>query len=389
MIKAGTGKSSAPEARKAGEEACREALAKIGGKADLVIVFSTVNYDQTEVLKGVKTESKNALLAGCSSIRGIVNGVGLDNAVVIMAVASDKITFQVGVGKRAKENSKGAGRMLAESLSSKEISVLMVFLEAVGVNGSAVVRGIQEGSRKNLPIIGGMASDASTFTKTYQYYEGQVLTDSVVGIGLSNGFAYGVGAQHGWESIGLPVKVTKSKGSVIQEINHKPAIKFFEGFFGEKAKQLEKPLSRICYVYPLGMNIKGSAELLIRNAFVATKKGEIVCAGEIPQGSEIRLMLGDKEKAIKAAKKAAECAKKQLKGARPKAIFVFDCAARYMLLGSQADEEIKAIQAVLGEEVPLVGFYTYGEQAPLRGVLGPECRSMFHNETMTLFVLAE
>jgi hypothetical protein len=100
-------------------------------------------------------------------------------------------------------------------------------------------------------------------------------------------------------------------------------------------------------------------------------------------------MLGDPDKAIQAAKEAAENALSQLKGAKPKAIFVFDCMARNKLLGARIGEEILAIQNVLGKEVPLIGFYTYGEQAPLGGVLGPECFSVFHNETVALLVLGE
>ncbi|PIP22151.1 MAG: hypothetical protein COX38_02180 [Candidatus Nealsonbacteria bacterium CG23_combo_of_CG06-09_8_20_14_all_39_25] len=58
-------------------------------------------------------------------------------------------------------------------------------------------------------------------------------------------------------------------------------------------------------------------------------------------------------------------------------------------MGSRIGEEIIAIQNVLGKEVPLIGFYTYGEQAPLGGVIGPECFSVFHNETMALMALGE
>lgn len=389
MIKAGVGKSNHPDAFEAGAKACQQAITQVGGKADLIFVFSTVAYDQKKMLEGVRSVSIKTPLVGCSTIRGIINDKGCSDCVVSMALSSDTLHFNISFGKETGKDPVGAGKMLAQDIKEKNASALIIFLESVGVNGSAVVRGIQEGLGEHFPIIGGMASDASTFTKTYQYYKDQVLVDNVVGVGLSGRFSYGIGVKHGWESIGLPVKVTKSEGSVIKELNNRPALKFFEDYFGEKAKQLEKPLSRICYVYPLGMSVEGSDELLIRNAFVATEKGEIICAGEIPQGSEIRLMLGDPGKAIEAAKEAAESAKAQLRGAEPKAIFVFNCTARYMLLGFRADEEIVVIQNVLGKDVPLIGFYTYGEQAPLGGLLGPECFSVFHNETMALLVVGE
>ncbi|MFH0932307.1 MAG: FIST C-terminal domain-containing protein, partial [bacterium] len=158
----------------------------------------------------------------------------------------------------------------------------------------------------------------------------------------------------------------------------------------KKADELTKePIARMAYTYPLGMSVKASPELLLRDVVIANEKGEITCAAEIPEGSEIRLMMGDAEKAIGAAKEAAENALKQLNGAIPKAIFVFNCIARHKLLGPKIGEEISAIQGVLGKNVPLIGFYTYGELAPLGGVLGDACRSAFHNETMALLVLGE
>jgi hypothetical protein len=57
-------------------------------------------------------------------------------------------------------------------------------------------------------------------------------------------------------------------------------------------------------------------------------------------------------------------------------------------LGSKIGDEIRAVQEILGEDVPLIGFYTYGEQAPLAGRLGPKCHSAFHNETLTLLAIA-
>jgi len=186
------------------------------------------------------------------------------------------------------------------------------------------------------------------------------------------------------------MKVTKAEGAKLIEIDDRPALSIYEDYFGKKAEELTKePIAKMAYTYPLGMSVKGSSELLIRDVVIANEKGEINCAAEIPQGVEIRLMLGDSEKAMQAAKEAAEGALAQLKGAKPKVIFVFNCIARWKLLGPKIGEEIKAIQEVLGKEVPLIGFYTYGEIAPLGGLLGSECFSVFHNETMTLLVLGE
>jgi len=392
MIKAGVGRSNNPDAIKAGAEACQQAMNQAGGKADLVIIFSTVAYDQKKILEGVKFVSKEIPLVGCSD-SGEITAEGPTSKYVAVIALNTDLEWTIGIGKGTDKDSFQAGKEAAEQVKKKAKappSLFLMFLDGLAENGAAAVRGIQEIFGKHFPIMGGSAGDDFAFKKTFQYYNDQVLTNTVIGVGISGKFSFGVGVRHGWEPIGLPMKVTKSKGGVLKELNNQPALRIYEDYFGKKAEELTKePIARMAYTYPLGMSVKGSPELLIRDVIIANEKGEITCAAEIPEGSEIRLMLGDPDNAIQAAKEAAEGALSQLKGAEPKVIFVFDCMARNKLLGSRIGEEIVAIQSVLGRETPLIGFYTYGEQAPLGGVLGPECFSVFHNETMALLVLGE
>jgi hypothetical protein len=393
MIKAGIGRSNNPNAKMAGAEACKQSLSQAGNKADLVIVFSTVAYDQKEMLDGVRSVSKEIPLVGCSDSGGITNEGPVSKHVAVMALKGDNIDFTIGVGEGTDKDSFKAGKESAEEVkkkAKKPISLFVMLLDGLAENGAAAVRGVQEIFGKNFPIMGGSAGDDFLFKKTYEYCNDEVLSNAVIGIGLSGDFSFGVGVRHGWEPIGLPMKVTKAIGGKLTEVNNRPALSIYEDYFGKKAEELTKePIAKMAYTYPLGMSVEGSPEFLIRDVVIANEKGEIQCAAEIPEGSEIRLMLGDPEKAIQAAKEAAEGALVQLKGAKPKVVFVFDCMARNKLLGARIGEEISAIQSVLGKEVPLIGFYTYGEQAPLGGVLGPECFSAFHNETMALLVLGE
>ncbi|MEK7103932.1 MAG: FIST N-terminal domain-containing protein, partial [Patescibacteria group bacterium] len=301
--------------------------------------------------------------------------------------------FTIGVGQGTDKNSFEAGKEAAQEAKRKAktpFSLFLMFLDGLAENGAAAVRGAQSILGENFPIMGGSAGDDFLFKKTYEYYNDQVLTNTVIGVGLSGKFTFGVGVRHGWEPIGLSMRATKSQGGKLIEIDNRPALSIYEDYFGKKAEDLIKePIARIAYTYPLGMSVEGSPELLLRDVVIANEKGEITCAAEIPEGSEIRLMMGDPEKAIGAAKEAAENALAQLKGSLPKAIFVFNCVARHKLLGLKIGEEIAAIQNVLGKNIPLIGFYTYGELAPLGGILGAGCRTAFHNETMALLVLGE
>ncbi len=391
-IKVGVGRSNNVDSKKAGQDACEQAIDQIKQKPDLIMVFSSVSLNQEKMLQGVNMAAQGALIVGCSDSGEITTQGPINKHVAVMAMASDQIKFTIGLGKNVKADSYQAGRAAADDVikkSPQKISLFISILEGLTGNGAAIVRGMQSVLGKHFPIIGGSAGDDFVFKKTFVYYQDKVLNDAVVGVGLSGKFSWGIGVKHGWEPIGLPMKVTKSEGAVLKELNNKPALKIYEDYFGKKAEELTKePIARLAYTYPLGMSVEGSSELLIRDVVIANEKGEITCAAEIPQGSEIRLMIGDQDKAIEAAKKAAENALACLKGNTPKAVFVFDCIARYKLFGSRVGEEITAIQDILGKETPLIGFYTYGEQAPLGGNIESNiCNSVFHNETMCILVL--
>lgn len=393
-IKAGVGLSNNSDSFKAGQEACQMAIDKAGSKPNLVIVFASIALNQEEMLKGVNSVAQDSVVVGCSDAGEITEEGPVKGQVAVMAINSDKIEFVAGVGRGVGADSHKAGKEAAEEVLKKakgKISMFVMLPDGTAGNGAAIVRGVQEALGEHFPIMGGSAGDDFNFKKSYQYFQDQVLCDVVVGLGFVGDFHWGVGVRHGWEPLGIPMEVTKSEGAILKELDGKPALKIYEDYFGKQAEELTKePIARMAYTYPLGISVKGSSELLLRDAVIANEKGEITCAAEIPQGSEIRLMLGDQEKAIQAAQEAAQNALSQLKGAKPKIILVFNCVARYKLLGSRVGEEITAIQDILGRDVPLIGFYTYGEQAPLGGNIDPKtCHSAFHNETMALLVIGD
>ena len=105
-----------------------------------------------------------------------------------------------------------------------------------------------------------------------------------------------------------------------------------------------------------------------------------------------KLLTSGQDKILKkVAEEAAKNALKQLKGATPRAVIIFNCIARHKLFGERAGEEISAIQKAIGKDVPLIGFYTYGEQAPMNGDVKniKTCNAEFHNETVVICVLGE
>lgn len=398
-IAAGVGIGQRDDAYQAGVIACQEAFNRLGQKtADVVIVFSSVAYNQEKMIAGVRSVSQDALLVGCSTAGEITtDGPARAKSVAVMAIKSNQIKFTAGVGENIKKNNRKAGQNVAAAVKKAtqqaKLKSFIMFPDVLVGNGAEIVRGVLDVLGEHFPAVGGAPGDDFLFQKTYQYCQDKIYSGAVVGLGLSGKFHAGIGVKHGWIPIGIPQKVTKSKGAVLYELDGKPAIKIYEDYFGaERAGELRRePLARLAITYPLGMAVPGSDEFLIRDPISVDERGAITCAAEIPEGAEIRLMIGSRDEAIKVARVAAENAKTQLAGKPPRAILIFNCIARDKLFGERSKDEIDAIQEVLGGAVPLLGFYTYGEQAPLGGQVLEikKCNTAFHNETVVIYVLAE
>ena len=397
-IKASVGSDYGSDPYAVGAKACQEAFDKLKETtADVAIVFSSVEYDQERMLAGVRSVSKDALVIGTSTAGEITTEGPLGKrSVAVMLIASDTIKFYGGIGEGISKGARDAGKRAADAVKAQAeegLKAFMMFPDVLVGNGAETVRGVLDSLGEHFPVVGGASGDDFKFVKTYQYLSEKVYSGAVAGLGLSGNFRIGIGVKHGWLPIGTSFKVTKSEGSVLHELNGKPAIKIYEDYFGEEeAKQLKiDTLAKLAITYPLGMRVEGSDEMLIRDPITVDEKGSITCAAEIPLGSEIQLMIGSREEAIKVAKSAAENAVAQLDGGIPKAVIIFNCIARNKLFGDRSGEEIDAIQEAIGEDVPLIGFYTYGEQAPLGGEVRniEKCNPAFHNETVVIVVLAE
>ena len=400
-IKASVGSWEGDDAYTVGANACQEAIDHLGDKdPDLLFVFSSVKYDQEKMLAGVRSVNSKALLVGSSTSGEITTSGPLRaKSVAVMALKSPEMKYFVGVGediaKGAHEAGKAAAQKVLEQVKAQgiDLKAFMMIPDVLVGNGAEIVRGVLDSLGAHFPVVGGASGDDFAFKKTYQYVNDKIYSGSVVGLGMTGNFKIGIGVKHGWIPVGEPATVTKSEGSVVHEIDGKPAIKIYEDYFGEdEAKVLRtETLAKLAITYPLGMKVAGSEELLIRDPITVNEQGSITCAAEIPEGSEIRLMVGSRDEAVKVAKLAAENAVSQLDGSKPKAVIIFNCIARNKLFGEKSGDEISAIQEAIGDDVPLIGFYTYGEQAPLGGEVRniEKCNSAFHNETVVICVLAD
>lgn len=405
-IHTGVGLSTQDDGKTAGAEAARIALEQMGSEAaDFCMVFGDVRYDQQALLNGVSSVVGNASMIGGSGAGQIGNDGPVQGAVVVMALRSDReINVLTGLGTGISQDARAAGQSVAlqvvDRLPSQTLSTTWVrmgkgfvpvrpytfiMLPDFTGDGAEVVNGVASVLPPPVQVIGGSTADDFSFERTFQYHNGQVYSDAVVGALLIAQVPTAVGVAHGWRPLGKSMVVTRAEGNRVIELDDAPAIRAYEQLFDKQARELvEEPLGRMALLNPFGIpEVTGNYRL--RHPISAQEDGSIICAGTIPEGAVVRVMTATLEENVAAVRQATRTALSNLGRAKPALAIVFDCGARLMLRGMEgARQEIDAIREEIGPDVPMAGFYTYGEQAPTPG--GPVG---FHNETCVVYIVGQ
>jgi len=389
----GIGISTSRDHILAAKEATEAAQVNLGKKKiDAAIIFSTIDFAHPIVLKTISGILRDVPVFGASSL-GIISDQGIKKyglAVVLLAIQEDTYFNIACVKDISKKGALLSGKELGEKLlygcKGVRRNLSIIFSDGLIPNGPELIFGLQEKLGRSFPLVGACASDNLTFEKTYLYFGGEVLTDAVCGILFGGKWNFGLGIQHGWKPLGKPRRVTKASGDVVDEIDNAPAAGIYEEYFAKSIPEFKKDLKRIAMLYPIGIKIPGEKEYLLRNA-ISVKNGGLLFQGDVPEGSTIRLMIGTKDSCLEAAALAAEEAKKNLGHHTMKFALIFNSASRLTLFGRHAYREIEVIKEKLGRNIPVIGIYTYAEQAPLSAInyLG---KTYFQSHTVTILGIA-
>ncbi len=143
-----------------------------------------------------------------------------------------------------------------------------------------------------VPISGGAAGDARQFKQTWQFLGNKILSDSAVAIAMSGDFQVGTGVRSGWFPVGMPRKVTRSRGNVVYEFDGESALKVYRMYLGPLADRLPA----VGVQFPFGIVDEsmrlGEDPILRAPMALSDQDGSVTFAGEVPEGVTMILTTG-------------------------------------------------------------------------------------------------
>ena len=322
---------------------------------------------------------------GCSTAGEISNRGVTDQTAVMTAIRFENAASKFRVARAridAAESSENAGREIARQLDAPDLRAILVISPGLGVNGSFLVKGIVDVTKDRAVVSGGLAGDGGKFEKTYTLSSGQADAHQAIGVGF---YGDSVELQHGcmggWDPFGKQRSVTKSTDNVVYELDGKPALEVYKEYLGDHVKGL--PASGLMFPWSIQDASRPGRGIIRTILSVDADQGSVTFAGDVPQGSVVKLMHANTQGLVTGAKAAAAAVSSG--GSGDSLALLVSCVGRKLVMGANVDEEVEAIQEAFGERCALTGFYSYGEISPFIG----EKKSLLHNQTMTITHIAE
>ncbi|HIH20773.1 TPA: hypothetical protein HA244_05895 [Candidatus Micrarchaeota archaeon] len=389
-LQVGTGSSIENDAFYAGREAAEKALKQINHQINnnlrLVLVFASGSYDDyDEILKGIRSITKSAPLAGCSTL-GEINNKRLEKSVTTIVFSADESIFSAKIipitipryneAKTFEESFKILQQKT--KLNQKFPEVGLIFFPGYSRENSFRVlttEFLREFSNKFSPMfpITGCLSGQWSFNTTKQFCNDKIYSDQAVFVAIYTRLKVGTRRSHGYEAIsGVRYKL-KVRGGIVKEMarirkgivgEYKPAREVYTKDSGMTISELTAlPEIRALLAQNKTLPITRIADSIHGYPAVLTEDG-IQFNNTFEDGDIVEISRTTPEKAISATKEAVKEAIAQGSIKSPNFVLLFSCASLLAILEPHNLDEIEKIKKQLNN-VQIAGCYNLAEIGPL------------------------
>jgi hypothetical protein len=347
------------------------------------ILFCTIDLEHEELVQGIDDAWPGIALIGCTTDGEFSSRLGFrDDSAALILFGSDSVEITAGLGRDVGKDIDAACAQAIASAAAKATmppTLCLALPESLTTSGQQIVESLRRKLGVEVPVLGATAGDGLKLTGTRQFCGREVCSDAVPVLLFSGPLIYSVAISSGWRPMGEPGLVTKSEGGLVHEIDGSAAIEFYRQRLGDQATPGPET--------PLAILDETGAISCLRATLPAMvqESGAINFFGDVREGAMVQITVADRGAILEGCKDSIVRAFADYPhGKTPTAALLFSCASRKLMLGSRTGEEVGIVESVIGSQVPVVGFYGYGEIGPLETA---DRVSKFHNETFVSLIL--
>lgn len=384
---AGMAHSTEPRSRPAGREVAERACDGLasGDAPGWAIAFCGGQHDGAEFLAGMRD-----ILGGIPIVGGAAAGIISHDLVGYQGIESGAALIPGSLGapvfltESTDETNDGtAGERLGERIRdvAEDGDSVLLFFDSLRSSpppllhaGSHLVEGIYRGlGLTRVHLVGGGTLGDMALTGSFLFDGERVCKHAATAVVLPRRLSVQTTSLHACLPASSFLDITRKEGAVVHEIDGQPAVKALERVAGgpvdaARAKKLElnvqlgqhhgdmlAPFDAAAYVNRLIVSIDPES-----GSFVLFEP-------DFREGSRVQVMVRDNDLMFESIRRRMGALMADLEGRDCLLGLYIDCAGRAKAMCGTETEEAEAVLAHCRPDIPVLGFYSGVEVAPLLG----------------------
>lgn len=337
-----------------------------GYQPTLAIVFISIKQDRKAVTEIMQQHGID--IFGATSCGEFINEHQSEGETVILLLDISREYYTILLEEVENGDVEKAASFLAEKTLQhfKNPTFLLscngVYGEGQYFDGDTLVKTMVKVLGDECVFFGGMAGDDWRIKNSYIFTHNKESGNGIIALvfDADKVSLHGM-AIHGWKPLGIARKVTKSSGNKIYSIDGKPAVEMYLTYLGMKEKtgdesfDLFKDLS---VQFPFIAKREDGETIIKSPRSINKETGALEMDIPMEEGSEFYFTTPPDFEISEDIISEATALKNSLES-KPDALLVFSCAGRPPVLGPLTTVENEGLAKVW--QVPMAGFYTYGE----------------------------
>lgn len=304
------------------------------------------------VMKQLKDAIPDCNIVGTNSGGEIKGGTVADKCFLISCMIFDQTDIEVCIYDDLSGNEKETGKNLRRYLNrslSKDLKAVELLLPGALLNTLDMYEELKS-CDPDIYMFGGYAGNHDAdLNKAFVIANGKLYNNAlVVVMYCGDNFHINVAKSAGWQKLGLPLKITKAYGNVLQEIDGIPAVEAYKRYLNIDA---DENFVENTNEFPVAAYVDG--EELLRHTTHILDDGSLMLAGCVIEGWDIYLTFGNPSGIIEEIDNRLE----KVFDFAPEGILLYSCFVRKLFWDNFADIEMEPFQQI----APSCGFHTFGE----------------------------
>lgn len=382
-MKAASFSTQAADAYRAGIE-LGTALAPL--QPEIVFLFATVHYaEDNRLVQGLRDAlaSPDTLVVGSTGDGFYHQNLCGDIGCVAMGLNGEgQVRWRVTRAEGLQADPAGClerawGAMQA-ALGDEPARLLWLFSDfrADASELEAVLR-----DRIPVPVVGGLAADDNQLRDCALFCNEGRLRDSLVLVSVSGALEFRIRIANSLVPVGKPGRIDVAEGKNLLEIDGVPAMEFIERETGKPVLQSDRSVLSLTVI---GSDGQCGRRLRSIVPDFAQADGAVGLYGGIRQGERVQVCEARPERLIEEVWEIArDCGEE---GFAPACALIVSCVGRKYVLGERIQCEVDNLTQHLDFGLPIAGFPSFGEIAPLPVASGYS-QNLFHNMTYVLLLI--